>query len=134
MNTQGQGHDMSLRDFVESVWFKGLARGAMVLAPLIVGYAGWTLNDINDKLDTRTIALDKRLDATELALDDANDTLAVRASDNETFQRDVARQFSEQGKDLDVLKAQGAATQNALATVQGILEEMRRRDQASLQQ
>lgn len=133
MNTQGQGHDMSLRDFVESVWFKGLARGAMVLIPIAMGYAGWTLNDINSKLDDRTVALDHRLDATELALADANDILKLRAQDNESFQRSVARQFTEQGKDLDVLKAQGAATQNALATVQGILEEMRRRDQASIQ-
>lgn len=126
------GHDMSLRDFVDSVWFKGLARGAMVMAPLIVGYAGWTLTDINAKLDTRTIALDNRLDTTETALSTVNGTLALRANDNETFQRDVARQFAEQGRSLDALKAQGEETKTTLATVQGILEEMRRRDQAVL--
>lgn len=104
--------ELALSAFFDSIWFKGGARLAMLAACAISGWIGVTLGNV-----------DKRLDVQEEGLTSVQSTLAVRTQDNESFQASVDR-------DLTALKGGLIVVQQDVATIKGILVEMRRQDVA----
>lgn len=106
------GRDMTLREFVDSVWFRGLARGAMlIVVPALVAVGGMLIAVLNDQYNVRT-------------------TLAVRAADSERFQAFVTTTVSDLEAGLDAVKLDTGAMKLDLAMVKGILMELQRRDVA----
>ncbi len=102
--------EITLRAWVDSLWFRTVARGCMILATALGGYAGFVLSTVNAKVDAQA------KDTIEVQA-----ILAVRTRDNEEFQADV-------NKDLDTLRAGQVAVQRDvsqvkldIATMKGIL-------------
>lgn len=53
----GEVSEVSLKAFIDSTWFKGLARGAMILGAVATGYAGAALTGVQ----SRTVLLEERV-------------------------------------------------------------------------
>lgn len=111
------GGEMTLREFVESTWFKGLSRGAMLLGvpalTAISGFVGYTLNSVTGEQN--------RL-RTEVA--QIQQVQAQRADVNDKFQADVTT-------DLANVKTSVFTVQTDVATIKGILQQMQRQSLAS---
>jgi hypothetical protein len=69
--------EMSLSQFVNNVWFKGLARGAMFLACGFAGYAGVTVANINTEIGKLKIAQTEQGRAIEATSRDLSDIQAT---------------------------------------------------------
>ncbi len=111
--------EVTLKQFVESTWFKGIARGAMILGAFIGGYIGW----IQTTMRSEVTALQKSVATITISLDD-------KIKDQDRFQVSVDR-------DLDELSGSVAHVDEAVdqlsadvATMKGIMQEMQRRDLA----
>jgi len=111
------GEDMSLRQFVESTWFKGLSRGAMLLGipalTALSGFVGYTLNGVQAEQYTL------RTDIAEI-----RETQGDRAAVADTFQAEITA-------DVAGVKSSLFIVQTDVATIKGILQEMQRRDVAA---
>ena len=112
------GDEMTLRQFVESTWFKGLARGTMLLGiPALMsasGFVGYTLNSVQ--------AEQLRIKG-EVA--EVQQTIGTRAQVNDDFQADITA-------DVAGLKSSLFIVQTDVATIKGILQGLERRDAAAL--
>lgn len=104
MTHMTQETEVSLKAFINSVWFKGLSRGAMIITPLLVaGFAGaWAIVTGNTAAD---------LVEAQVKLEAVQSLQAQRAVDGETFQTEVRGSVSElkaeldaQGKDLFTMR------------------------------
>jgi hypothetical protein len=117
------GGEMELKTFIESTWFKGMARAAMLFGlpalMAISGYVGATLTDVRAKND-----------ALRADVDTIQRTQQARADVNDEFQAEVATSFATVNDELKTLRATGVATQTDVALIKGILQEMQRRDTA----
>lgn len=118
------GDEMTLRQFVESTWFKGLARGTMLLGiPALMsasGFVGYTLNSVQ--------AEQLRIKG-EVA--EVQQTIGTRAQVNDDFQADITADVAGVKADVSGVKATMLAVQTDVATIKGILQEMQRRDVAA---
>lgn len=106
------GGEMDLKAFIESTWFKGLARGAMLFGvPALMslsGFVGYTLQSVQGA----QTAL--RNDVTEIQRTQAN-----RADVNDQFQAEITA-------DVGGVKQSLFIVQTDVATIKGILQEMQR--------
>lgn len=114
------GDEMTLRQFIESTWFKGMARGAMVAFPLAAGYVGMTLANVQS-----------RVGDVEASMIVVSQNQVSRASDNERFQALITSEVRAVDANVDSLATKFQAVQLDVATIRGILQEMQRRDVAA---
>lgn len=105
--------EVTLKQFVESTWFKGLARGAMIAGTIVGGYVGYVLTSVK----TDVAQLQTNVSTVKSALD-------IRVRDQDGFQSNVDR-------DLTSLKGNMLVVQTDVATMKGILQQMQRTDLAS---
>lgn len=113
------GEDMTLKQFVESTWFKGLARGAMIAFPLAAGYVGMTLANVQG-----------RVGAVETSIATIGTNQVTRATDNERFQTLITSEVRAVDANVDTLGDKFETLQIDVATIKGILTELQRRDVA----
>jgi hypothetical protein len=108
--------EVTLKQWLDSFWFRTAARGAMLLGvPLLMavsGWIGWVMNGI----EGRTFSLE-----TDVA--QVQSTLTVRAADSERFQASVSG-------DLLSLQSDMAEVKVDIGFIRGTLEAMSRRDTA----
>ena len=103
---------MTLKQWVESTYFKGLARACMVVAiPALLSVGGLLLSLMGDVAGVKT-------------------TMATRASDNERFQNTISSDVAEVKDGQGVIATDVNAIRLQVSNMAGILEEMRRRDTA----
>lgn len=101
---------MTLKQFVESTWFKGLARLCMVVAvPALLSVGGLILGLMGDVGGVKAFS-------------------AARAADQEKFQASIAGDVSGVKDDIAAVKANLGMVQIDVATIKGILQEIQRRD------
>ena len=110
---------MTLRGFIESTWFKGLARGSMIIVAAAGGYIGAILNGVQER--TRNV---------ETAVVEIKESQAVRYKDNENFQAATVKSFSGLEADIANLRVDVARSNAELGKITGILTEIQRRDTA----
>lgn len=103
---------VKLRDFVESTWFKLVTRGAMLLAPLLLGWFVGVSYGVQERVEK------------------IEDVQQTRALDGEAFQSFVTGELSDlqalqtkHGDTLDIMRAD-------IAMMRGILTEMQRQNVA----
>lgn len=111
--------EMTLKQFVESTWFKGLARGAMVALPLAGSYVGFTLANVQS-----------RVGAVEMTVAAISTTQTSRAVDSERFQALITSEVRSVDANVDGLGDKLAEVQLTMARMAGVLEEMQRKDVA----
>ena len=113
--------EVSLKAFVESTWFKGLARAAMIVVAAGAGYVGALLTNIN----ARTQAL-------ESSVVDVREAQAVRAQDNENFQAYTVKSFTDLDVDMAGVRTSLSGMNAKLGEISGILQQMQRSEVARL--
>lgn len=111
--------EMTLKQFVESTWFKGLARGAMIALPLAGSYVGFTLANVQS-----------RVGAVEMTVSSISSTQVNRAADGERFQALITSEVRSVDANVDSLGDKLAEVQLSMARMAGVLEEMQRKDVA----
>lgn len=103
---------MTLKQFVESTYFKGLARLCMIIVvPALLSVGGFILSLIGDVNGVR-------------------DTQAARAADNDRFQTTISSDVAEVKDGVSAVQVDLSGVKIELAKVTGILQEMQRRDTA----
>src|SRR5689334_14057479 len=109
---------MTLKQFVESVWFKGLARGAMVLTPLLIGgFAGaWAL--VTNGVSTDLVAAQKKI-AGVAELQES------RATDSEAFQTEVRGAIKGINGRLDAVDDKMFTVKVDIGVIKRLLQESR---------
>lgn len=104
--------ELTLKQFVESTYFKGLARLCMVVAvPALISVGGLLLSLMGDVAGVKT-------------------TQSARAADNDRFQLSIATDVAEVKQGQTVIATDVNAIRLQVSNMAGILEEMRRRDTA----
>lgn len=117
----GEVSEVSLKAFIDSTWFKGLARGAMILGAVATGYAGAALTGVQS-----------RTQIVEQSVVEIKEAQAVRAKDNEIFQAATVRSFSDLDTEVAGVRVELSKVTSELGKITGILTEMQRRDVAGL--
>ena len=117
----GEVSEVSLKAFIDSTWFKGLARGAMILGAVATGYAGAALTGVQ----SRTQIVEQSVVEIKVAK-------AVRAKDTENFQAATVRSFSDLDTEVVGVRVELSKVTSELGKITGILTEMQRRDVAGL--
>lgn len=117
----GEVSEVSLKGFIESTWFKGLARGAMILGAVATSYAGAALTGVQS-----------RTQIVEQSVVEIKEAQAVRAKDNENFQAATVRSFSDLDTEVAGVRVELSKVTSELGKITGILTEMQRRDVAGL--
>jgi hypothetical protein len=115
----GEVSEVSLKAFIDSTWFKGLARGAMILGAVATGYAGAALTGVQS-----------RTQIVEQSVVEIKEAQAVRAKDNENFQAATARSFSDLDTEVAGVRVELSKVTSELGKITGILTEMQRQDVA----
>jgi hypothetical protein len=111
--------DVTLKQFVESTWFKGLARGAMILVAMASTYIGATLFQVQSAQSKV---------ASDLIV--VTQTQTSRARDGELFQSAITADVTEVKESVDAVRDELGDVKLGVATMTGILREMQRRDLA----
>jgi len=117
----GEVSEVSLKAFIDSTWFKGLARGAMILGAVATGYAGAALTGVQS-----------RTQIVEQSVVEIKEAQAVRAKDNENFQAATVLSFSDLHTEVAGVRVELSKVTSELGKITGILTEMQRRDVAGL--
>lgn len=115
----GEVSEVSLKAFIDSTWFKGLARGAMILGAVATGYAGAALTGVQS-----------RTQIVEQSVVEIKEAQAVRAKDNENFQAATVRSFSGLDTEVAGVRVELSKVTSELGKITGILTEMQRQDVA----
>jgi|JI9StandDraft_1071089.scaffolds.fasta_scaffold283142_2 hypothetical protein len=115
----GEVSEVSLKAFIDSTWFKGLARGAMILGAVATGYAGAALTGVQS-----------RTQIVEQSVVEIKEAQAVRAKDNEIFQAATVRSFSDLDTEVAGVRVELSKVTSELGKITGILTEMQRQDVA----
>ena len=115
----GEVSEVSLKAFIDSTWFKGLARGAMILGAVATGYAGAALTGVQS-----------RTQIVEQSVVEIKEAQAVRAKDNENFQAATVRSFSDLDTEVAGVRVELSKVTSELGKITGILTEMQREDVA----
>lgn len=112
--------EVSLRQFIESTWFKGLSRGAMILCTVILAGFATTWAIVAGNTSTRVEALEltvkQELPAVKQKVEGVSDTLAIRAKDSEAFQQEVRDSVAD-------LKASQRSQRNLIIAMQADVNE-----------
>ena len=115
----GEVSEVSLKAFIDSTWFKGLARGAMILGAVATGYAGAALTGVQS-----------RTQIVEQSVVEIREAQAVRAKDNENFQAATVQSFSDLDTEVAGVRVELSKVTSELGKITGILTEMQRQDVA----
>lgn len=115
----GEVSEVSLKAFIDSTWFKGLARGAMILGAVATGYAGAALTGVQS-----------RTQIVEQSVVEIREAQAVRAKDNENFQAATVQSFSDLHTEVAGVRVELSKVTSELGKITGILTEMQRQDVA----
>ena len=115
----GEVSEVSLKAFIDSTWFKGLARGVMILGAVATGYAGAALTGVQS-----------RTQIVEQSVVEIKEAQAVRAKDTENFQAATARSFSDLDTEVAGVRVELSKVTSELGKITGILTEMQRQDVA----
>ena len=115
----GEVSEVSLKAFIDSTWFKGLARGAMILGAVATGYAGAALTGVQS-----------RTQIVEQSVVEIKEAQAVRAKDTENFQAATVRSFSDLDTEVAGVRVELSKVTSELGKIAGILTEMQRQDVA----
>lgn len=107
-----QPPEITLKQWIESPWFKGSARAMMFVAAGMSGYVAWVTTNLNARVDDGIRPIQEQVSAIDARTNE-------RAKDNEQFQIVVNNQLAS-------LSGQVSMVRVDLGTVRGILEEMRR--------
>lgn len=104
--------EMTLNQFVESKYFKLLARGCMVLLlPAVISLATFIVGLMGDVATVKEIQ-------------------TARAADNDRFQAAIISDVSDVKSGVAVLKDDLGSAKLDIAMIRGMLQEMQRRDLA----
>lgn len=104
--------EMTLNQFVESKWFKLLARGSMVLLlPAAVSLATFIVGLMGDVSAVRS-------------------SQVARAADNDRFQASIIEDVTEVKGGVALLQTDLSSAKLDIAMIRGMLQEMQRRDMA----
>ena len=117
----GEVSEVSLKAFIDSTWFKGLARGDMILGAVATGYAGAALTGVQS-----------RTQIVEQSVVEIKEAQAVRAKDNENFQAATVQSFSDLHTEVAGVRVELSKVTSELGKITGLLTEMQRRDVAGL--
>lgn len=110
--TGAEGAEMTLNQFVESKWFKLLARGCMVLLlPAVISLGSYILVLVND-------------------VSNVQETQAARAVDNDRFQAAIIGDVTEVKEGVALVQSDVSSVKLDIALMRGVLQEMQRRDLA----
>lgn len=115
----GEVSEVSLRSFIESTWFKGLARSSMFVGAIGIGYVSALLTGVQS-----------RTQIVEQSVIEIKEQQAVRARDNENFQSATVRSFSDLDTEVAGIRVELSNVTKELGKITGILTEMQRRDVA----
>ena len=115
----GEVSEVSLKAFIDSTWFKGLARGVMILGAVATGYAGAALTGVQS-----------RTQIVEQSVVEIKEAQAVRAKDNENFQAATVQSFSDLHTEVAGVRVELSKVTSELGKITGILTEMQRQDVA----
>lgn len=80
--TVTEASEVTLRQFIDSVWFRGLARSMMLLTPILIGGFWIVWGAVAGNQATR-------IGAVEASIAVVSTTQGARATDAEAFQREV---------------------------------------------
>lgn len=118
------GDEMTLRQFVESTWFKGLSRGAMLLGipalTALSGFVGYTLNGVQAEQTTL------KADVAEI-----REIQGDRAEVADGFQAEISGDVAAIDTKVEKLTDAMSLVQQDVARIVGIVTEMQRRDVAA---
>ena len=110
---EGEVVHITFKQFVESTYFKGLARACMVVAvPALISVGGLLLSLIGDVSGVKT-------------------TQEARAADNDRFQAAIRSDVAEVKDGVGAVQSDLSGVKIEMAKMTGILQEMQRRDIAS---
>lgn len=111
------GDEMTLRQFVESTWFRGLSRGAMLLGipalTALSGFVGYTLNGVQAEQTTL------RTDIAEI-----RETQGDRADVADTFQAEITADVAMVDAKIEKVSDNVASVKEDVANIFGILSAM----------
>lgn len=106
--------EVSLKAFVDSSWFRGLFRGAVIVLTFVVvpgvGYIAWTLRDVRNQQQ-----------ATAGDLSEVQETQELRANDSEAFQTEVRGEITELNGRFGRMDDKLDVVSEDVATIKGIL-------------
>lgn len=106
--TGAQGAEMTLNQFVESKWFKLLARGCMVLLlPAVISLGSYILVLVGD-------------------VSKVQETQAARAVDNDRFQAAIIGDVTEVKEGVALVQSDVSSVKLDIALMRGVLQEMQR--------
>ena len=106
--------EMTLNQFVESKWFKLLARGCMVLLlPAVISLGSYIFVLVGDVANVQAVQ-------------------ASRAVDNDRFQAAITDDVTEVKEGVALVQSDLSSAKLDIAMIRGMLQEMQRRDQAQL--
>jgi hypothetical protein len=116
--------EVSLKAFFDSTWFKTIARGAMILGAIGVGYVGGVMTVINTKVTALENNITEVKGALATATRDAAQEQALR-------DRDIDAQRAAVNTDLDIIR-QSLATVivkvntmgSDVSEIKGVLKQM----------
>lgn len=111
--------EVTLKQFVESTWFKGVARGAMIIGAFIGGYIGWLQTTMRNEVTTL-----------QQAVYVISSSLNKKTEDQDRFQLSVDRDLDELRGSVAKVDDNVDLVQSDVATMKGIMQEMQRRDLA----
>ena len=104
--------EMTLNQFVESKWFKLLARGCMVLLlPAVISLGSYILVLVGDVADVQ-------------------ETQAARAVDNDRFQAAIIGDVTEVKEGVALVQTDVSSVKLDIALMRGVLQEMQRQSLA----
>lgn len=103
---------MTLNQFVESKWFKLLARGCMVLLlPAVISLSTFIVGLMGDVSAVR-------------------ESQVTRAADNDRFQASITGDVTEVKSGVALVQSDLSSAKLDIALIRGMLQEMQRRDLA----
>lgn len=104
------GDEMTLKQFVESTYFKGIARLCMIIViPAIISVGTFLLGLMGD-------------------VGALKESQVTRAGDNERFQASITSDVSEVKEGVATVQSDVGGIKLEMAKMSGILEEMQRQD------
>jgi hypothetical protein len=101
---------MSLKAFVDSSWFKGLFRGAVIVLTGVSGYIAFTLKDVRDQ---------QVMTASDLV--EVQMLQSERADDGEAFQTEMRGKVVILTHGFDALDSKLDAVSEDVAAIKGFL-------------
>lgn len=112
--------EVTLKAFFDSTWFKAVARIAMLLGAIGVGYVGGVLTTINNKVD----GLEENIATVRKAQDTRDRDQIARDRDVITQRNNVNSDLDDIRKTVSVVSSRVGDLVEDVAEIKGILKQM----------